>query len=44
MNRYRVVHLGQYLKSYHSRDAALNYVYSQRVPEDFEILDGSDEL
>jgi len=44
MNRYRVFHLGQYVKSYPSRDAALNYVYSQRTPEDYEILDRSDDL
>lgn len=39
---YRVFHLGKYVKAFPFRDAALDYVYSQRVPEDFEILDGSD--
>ena len=39
---YRVYHLGQRVKTFSTRDAALSYVYSQPTPEDWEILDPSD--
>ena len=39
---YRVYHLTRLVKSFSSRDAALNFVYSKAVPEDYEILDKSD--
>lgn len=44
MNSYKVYHLGVFYRSFSTRDAALNWVHSQRVPEDFEILDKSDFL
>ena len=39
---YKVYHLTYFVKSFHSRDAALDFVYLKRVPEDYEILDESD--
>lgn len=39
---YRVFHLNRFVKSFPNRDAALAYVYSQRTPEDYEVLDKSD--
>ena len=44
MNTYKVYHLGVYYRSFDTRDTALNYVHSQRSPEDFEILDNSDSI
>jgi hypothetical protein len=40
---YRVYHLNRYVKTFQTRDAAADWVWSQRVPEDYEILDKSDE-
>lgn len=39
---YRVYYLNCFVKSFSSRDAALEFVYSKSVPEDYEILDKSD--
>ena len=39
---YKVYHLTRFVKSFSTRDAALDFVWSQRVPEDYEILDKSD--
>ena len=39
---YRVYHLDRFARAFASREAALKFVYSNRVPEDFEILDSSD--
>ena len=43
-NYYRVFYLNRFKFGTHSRDKALKYVSSQDYPEDYEILDGSDEL
>jgi hypothetical protein len=43
-NLYRVFHLNRFVKSFTDREAALAFVYGQRTPEDWEILDKSDEL
>lgn len=43
MNTYKVYHLNRYAKSFRDRDAALAFVFAQRTPEDYEILDKSDE-
>lgn len=42
--KYRVYHLNRFVKSFTDRDSALHYVYAQRTPEDYEILDDSDAL
>jgi hypothetical protein len=39
---YKVYHLTRFVKSFSNRDAALEFVYSKNVPEDYEILDKSD--
>jgi hypothetical protein len=41
---YKVYHLTSFVKSFSNRDDALEFVWSQRVPEDYEILDKSDFL
>ena len=43
-NYYRVFYLNRFKKAFNTRDKALKYVSSQNAPEDYEILDGSDEL
>ena len=40
---YRVFHLNRPVITFRDRDEALEYVYSQATPEDYEILDKSDE-
>jgi hypothetical protein len=39
---YRVYYLNQFVKSFTTRDNAIDYVYSKTDHEDYEILDGSD--
>lgn len=41
---YRVYFMGGYVRSFSTRDAALDYVYSSPNWEDYEILDRSDFL
>ena len=41
---YRVYHLNVFVKSFRTRDAALDFVYSKPDHEDYEILDGSDAI
>lgn len=43
-NVFRVFHLNRYVRSFPSHDAASLWVYAQPTPEDYEILDKSDEL
>ena len=49
MNTYKIFYLGRFKKHFHDRDQALNWVVQEVESgglhfEDFEILDGSDEL
>jgi hypothetical protein len=39
---YRVYHLDRFVRSFRTRDAALDFVYSKSDHADYEILDGSD--
>jgi hypothetical protein len=39
---YRVYYLNRFVKSFTTRDKAIDYVYSKTDHEDYEILDGSD--
>ena len=39
---YRVYHLSRYVRSFADRDAASLWVWDQKCPEDYEILDNSD--
>ena len=40
---YRVYHLNRHVKTFRDRDEASLWVIDQRTPEDYEILDRSDE-
>jgi len=40
---YRVYHLNRHVITFDSRDRALEYVHAAKTPEDYEILDRSDE-
>lgn len=40
---YRVYHLNRHVRTFSTRDAAADWVYSQKSYEDYEILDKSDE-
>jgi hypothetical protein len=42
MNTYKVYLLNNFVKSFRTRDAAADYVYSKQNYADYEILDGSD--
>lgn len=39
---YRVYHLNTFVRSFSTRDAALDFVYAKSNYGDYEILDGSD--
>ena len=44
---YRVYYMNNYKRSFHTRDAALDYIMASpewMAHEDFEILDRSDDL
>ena len=40
---YRVYHMNRHVKTFESLDDAQLWVIDQRTPEDYEILDRSDE-
>lgn len=40
---YKVYHLNRHVITFNDRDRALEYVYASKTPEDYEILDRSDE-
>lgn len=39
---YRVYHLNRYVRSFADRDQASEWIWNQKGPEDYEILDNSD--